>query len=405
MNGNILYLSYDGLTDPLGQSQILPYLCGLSVSYSITIVSFEKKERFQEKRQSLDALCSRHKIVWVPMIYHKDPPVLSTLYDVFKLWQISRSLHNKKSFDIVHCRSYITSLVGLWMKRRYNIKFVFDMRGFWADERVDGGLWKLSNPVYKSVYNFFKRKEKQFIEEADVVISLTENAKQEILSWNLNKKIKVIPCCVDLTLFNAANITPAQQNALRSELGIAEHAFVVLYLGSLGTWYMTDEMLTFFSALKKNKPCARFLILTPDKPEIGNYRYKDDTIVRKVSRELVPLYISISQASLIFIKPVFSKKASSATKMAEVLAMGVPIVVNSGWGDVEYLLENGTCGVLLKNFEAGEMNRGVEELIALTSISKKASPKMDMENFSLTSGVDAYRAVYDAIYSKHPDNV
>jgi len=28
MNKRVLYLSYDGLTDPLGQSQILPYVKG-----------------------------------------------------------------------------------------------------------------------------------------------------------------------------------------------------------------------------------------------------------------------------------------------------------------------------------------------------------------------------------------
>ncbi len=28
--GHILYISYDGMTDPLGQSQVLPYLKGLA---------------------------------------------------------------------------------------------------------------------------------------------------------------------------------------------------------------------------------------------------------------------------------------------------------------------------------------------------------------------------------------
>ena len=40
----VLYISYDGLTDPLGQSQILPYLQHLAKeSYQFTILSFEKK--------------------------------------------------------------------------------------------------------------------------------------------------------------------------------------------------------------------------------------------------------------------------------------------------------------------------------------------------------------------------
>ena len=45
MNNPILYISYDGLTDSLGQSQILPYIIGLSKQgYRFTIVSAEKEK-------------------------------------------------------------------------------------------------------------------------------------------------------------------------------------------------------------------------------------------------------------------------------------------------------------------------------------------------------------------------
>ena len=44
MAANILYLSYDGMTDPLGQSQVLPYLAGLSKKgFRFHLISFENK--------------------------------------------------------------------------------------------------------------------------------------------------------------------------------------------------------------------------------------------------------------------------------------------------------------------------------------------------------------------------
>ena len=46
----VLYISYDGMTDPLGQSQVIPYLQGLTgKGYHFSLVSFEKKNRFKEK--------------------------------------------------------------------------------------------------------------------------------------------------------------------------------------------------------------------------------------------------------------------------------------------------------------------------------------------------------------------
>ena len=59
------------------------------------------------------------------------------------------------------------------------------MRGFYADERVDGKIWSLDNFIYKKIYNYFKSKEKEFLQFSDYTISLTENGKKEILIWNL----------------------------------------------------------------------------------------------------------------------------------------------------------------------------------------------------------------------------
>ena len=51
------------------------------------------------------------------------------------------------------------------------------MRGFWADERVDGKLWSLNNIFYKKIYRYFKKKEKEFLQFSDYTISLTKTGK------------------------------------------------------------------------------------------------------------------------------------------------------------------------------------------------------------------------------------
>ena len=39
---NVLYISYDGMLEPLGQSQVLSYLKLLASDRSIHLISFEK---------------------------------------------------------------------------------------------------------------------------------------------------------------------------------------------------------------------------------------------------------------------------------------------------------------------------------------------------------------------------
>ena len=40
----VLYITYDGILEPLGQSQVLNYLEKLSKDHEITLMSFEKKQ-------------------------------------------------------------------------------------------------------------------------------------------------------------------------------------------------------------------------------------------------------------------------------------------------------------------------------------------------------------------------
>ena len=40
----ILFITYDGLCDQLGESQIIPYFIHLRKKYEINILSFEKKK-------------------------------------------------------------------------------------------------------------------------------------------------------------------------------------------------------------------------------------------------------------------------------------------------------------------------------------------------------------------------
>ena len=58
----ILYISYDGLLEPLGQSQILSYLKILSKDFSISVLSFEKKKDWLNKKNVSSIMTLYHEI-------------------------------------------------------------------------------------------------------------------------------------------------------------------------------------------------------------------------------------------------------------------------------------------------------------------------------------------------------
>lgn len=405
---NTLFLSYDGMTDSLGQSQVLPYLCGLAKhDYNITIISFEKKENYENNKNTIQDICTKNNLDWIPLSYTKSPPVVSTLYDVLRLKKLVRKLIQKKNIKIIHCRSYITSLVGLWAKKKFDTKFIFDMRGFWADERIDGKIWNLNNPIFKKIYQYFKNKEIQFLQKSDYTISLTHHAKNEILSWSVFQKkpipIQVIPCCVDTNLFNPNQINVERISQWKNKLNIRNNDFILGYLGSVGTWYMLEEMMAFFVQLKNEIPQAKFLFINKDEQaKIINvskkFNIEKHIIIQAGNRQEVPELLMLCHYSIFFILPTYSKKASSPTKQGELMAMQIPIICNAGVGDTDYIVEKYQSGLVVKNAEYKQIVQQIKNnkpaaLFQLQNIRNGA-----IDYFSLENGVQKYLEVYRHIF-------
>ncbi len=407
--GKVLYLTYDGLTDFLGKSQVLPYLIGLVKSGSdITLISFEKKSAFKAHSHKVSAACKKHGIRWYPLKYTKYPPVISTIIDLINLKTLVLKLHRQSPFAIIHCRSYITSLVGLWAKRKLNTRFIFDMRGFWADERIDGKLWDLRNPVFNLIYKFFKKKEKRFFTESDYIISLTHSAKDEIIKLSNQSPvapIEIIPCCVDLNLFDYRKITTEMIASKKQELNIPEGVTVLSYIGSISAWYMIREMLLFFKQWLKQEPDAVFLFITGGDANVIWEEVKDIGLptnkikIVEGERDGMNLLIACSDYSVFFIKPVFSKKASSPTKQAEIMAMGKPIFCNSNIGDTDFVIAKYNAGILLPDFTEEHYKNAIE--LSMRSHFDPKEIRRGAENFySLSTGVEKYKRIYDLLQTK-----
>jgi len=178
MKPAVVYISYDGMLEPLGQSQVLAYLERLACDYAINLVSFEKKhDRADAARMAaMRARMAGGGIAWRPLAYHKSPTALATSFDIMvgtlvTLWLVLR--HRAK---IVHVRSYVPAMMGLIVKRLTGAKFLFDIRGFWADERVDGGLWRADSLLYRIVRE--SETPRRCVETARALFSLDVGAAQ-----------------------------------------------------------------------------------------------------------------------------------------------------------------------------------------------------------------------------------
>ncbi len=410
MQKKILFISYDGMTDPLGQSQVIPYLQGLSKNgFKLFILSCEKQSAFLQNETAVKKMLAGYNIQWVPIDYTKKPPVLSTIKDIIKLKKKAKQIHRLYGIDMVHTRPGIPALVGLWMKQTLGIKFLHDIREFYAASRVDGGMWNMNNSLYKIVYRYFIKKEKEQVAMCDGIVCLTYTAEKiirQLPEYKSSIPLSVIPCSADLDLFDPSTINTLEKQQLKNELNIGENDFIISYLGSIGGWYMTSEMLRFCKRLSDKIPKAKFLFISPHlhdviASEAAKYGLPADKLIVKQGRRAeVPALLSLSNYSIFFIKPCYSKLSSSPTKHGEIMAMGIPVITNSGVGDVKEIVNKYHGGYVLDDFTDKAFDAVVDSMPGNKSFDADEIRSGAKEFYSLEKAVEKYTAIYREILFK-----
>ena len=402
----VLFISYNGMLDPLGQTQVIPYLRELSKrGVQFTLLSFERAAAFAgegvRKRDDLRQELSKQAIEWHWLRYHQRPSVPATIYDVIAGIRKARSLVRRNRIEMVHARSHIPATIAVALKRSLGTKMIFDLRGLMAEEYVDAQHWRKDSVPYRIT----KAAERRIFEETDAVVTLTERIWPIIKEWEglrgRDVHHAVVPCCVDLSLFNFSDEERAKH---RAELGLGDR-FTIVYSGSLDGWYLTEKMADFFATVRRTRPDAHLLWLTNGSHErvkqlMKSRNVPDDRFsVLSVPARLVPSYLSAADAGVSFIKPCFSKLASSPTKNAEYLACGLPLIINSGIGDSDALIDDWNAGVLLEDLTDEEYTQAqafIEKMAARPGARQHARAIAERLFDLQTVGVERYAALYAA---------
>src|SRR5258708_6284728 len=373
-NRRVLYISYNGMLDPLGQSQVIPYLKELSrAGVRFTLLSFEGPKAYtlegRERCERLRTELASSEIDWHFLRYHKRPSLPATSYDVLAGIRYGSRLVQSKQIEMVHARSHIPATIALALKRRFGLKMIFDVRGLMAEEYVDANHWKKGSVPYRLT----KAMESRALQGSDGVVTLTEKIWPAIKDWQglRGREVihEVVPCCADLDRFR---FSQNDRDRGRAELSLQDR-FVLGYSGSIGGWYLTDKTARFFVTLLRRKPNGHFLWLTGgDKGLVEKLMSdrgvkRDQFTVRNVATDEVSGYLSAADAGIAFYKPTFSRLATSPVKVSEYLACGLPVIVNAGVGDSDDFVAAHNVGAVVRDFNESEYERTlatIETLLA-----------------------------------------
>lgn len=344
---HIAYVSYNGLCEPLGASQILPYIEGLGAKYRYTIISFEKLGSFAavDPTEVADRL-TRAGHRWIRLRYHRKLGLISKAQDIRAGAGALRQLLRKDPPRLVHARGYVPAAIAHEVCHR--VPFLFDIRGLQAEESVDAGTWRANGLRYRLT----KWKEHRLLRDAAGIVTLTHAVvpilRKDPALTGRDVPWEVIPCAVDLRSFR---FDPVARARIRRELGCHDDEDVFVYSGSIGTWYAFEDSLRLVAARTTKRSALLLIVTTSPEAEIrqlvGRTPLSQDRVfVRSARRDEIPAYLSAADRALCLVRPVPSKVASSPTKVSEALACGLPILCFRGVGDIDAIARDTRPGLV-----------------------------------------------------------
>lgn len=392
-----LYITRNGLLEPLGQSQVMGYLRGLSRDYAITLITYEKPEDWADTEAMARARadCEAYGIRWLPQKFRPRPKIVAPAFSMLRMvWLVRREVR-RGGIRLIHARSYIPAAVASVVSRMTGVPFVFDMRALWPEELITAGRLQRGSVMHGAIV----AAERACLAHAAGVVSLTQAAVGHLKTLYPEEletqRVVVIPTCADLARFTLPDTPPTE----------------TVY-GCLGTvlsgWFKLDWLSAFFLAAARHDPKARFELVTRDDPDRACAlidpagKLQNLSIFSAPSDRVHDVVQGHTASAMFYAGDEVSELGRSPTRMAEILACGIPVVANEGVGDVAQIIRHYRVGVTARNASEEAMEEALTELTALRrdpDLSARCRQAAE-EVFSLEHGTEQYRQLYADILRK-----
>ncbi len=403
-----IFVTNNGLSDHIGTAQVLPYLEGLAArGHQIACLSVEHPARQDVFATKVAPRLERAGIEHSPILRRTLP--LAGKLERFAMPGLMQSRLERlvETFqpDLIHCRSYMPLGAVLPVSLRHDLPFVFDMRGFWVDERCEAGLWQ--GPMGRSIARHFRKLEARAISGASAIVALTQDAKSVVATRrpSAGSVTSVIPCSVDQTRFRPDRALRART---RLALGYSAKDVVLVHLGSAGPLYQMGTTYRLLAALQAQDMQARLLLVGDHSVDqhvqaARSYGVTLDPAhltCKRVPHEDVPALLNAADIGLSFRIASKSSLGVSATKTGEYLSCGLPVISNTGIGDINDILPNRRFGLVLAHHDTPAIEHAARTIASAPFAPRAVIRAHAAGRFSLDRACDQYDALYRMFHAE-----
>jgi len=334
----------------------------LQAGHRVTMLTTDNRQRILEK--NIDGI----EIVYLPVPYANNFGFFKRIQAFFKFISLGKHWLNKHhNFD--KCIATSTPLtvgnLSLWLKTKYDIPYVFEVRDLWPEAPIQMGV------INNSFLKFYLRKlEKKIYQHAESIIALSPGMRNHIEEVAPEKIVRLIPNVADCDFFEQ---TTSKDPDLELHFGV-RNKFVVAYFGAIGP--VNDLM----SLIKCAEFCidlpVRFLIMGRGKSLGGIKNYVKSAGLSNVffipygTKADVKDVLNITDACYVSFlhKPIL--RTNSPNKFFEAIASGKMVITNiQGW--IRGLVEKRNFGIFADSDIPSELSEKLIPFIEQPELLKK----------------------------------
>ena len=391
----VLYFSYDGLLDPLGQSQIVPYVSAISnAGHSLTIISYEKVQRTKEQIKLMEIKLQKIGVQWIKLEFK--PGKYWAIKRIISGVLLIRKLCRDLKPDFLHLRGFLPAIIFQLSLSR--VPFLYDFRGFALGEWVDIGKINRSSILY----SLMNRLDQNAVKNASGLVVLEECAKHLLKdTYDVpNVPIKVIRTCTNVKRYKKSkNVYNKKFRTLR-----------FVYLGGARFPYRPDMAFMLIEKLIDHGiDCNIDFINEGDHSIIEKANYltnisKEKFQILSCEHFEIPDILATYDCGIVMVETSWWRRVCSPTKMGEYLASGLPVISLEGIDAIDELAKRTVCVATVSpkelqgHFQEG---RGQEILSFIKSIGVTQKCKtLAKEEFNLETAGNLYIELYSEMEDK-----
>ena len=370
----VQYLTLDSIQEGVGASQVLSYVERLAEKWNIELVSFEKD--FSSIADAKSTV--RGQFSWRPLPFGKYGEVAG----LDRIWRLKKIVNRKA---VVHARSDFAAFAAITAGSK---RVIWDCRALTPDQRIAAK----NKSRYSLEYVALRTIESVCAKKSQKIIVITEKAR-----YFLQKRYGIpaskflhVSTCVDLQRFH---IDQKLQKEKSKEIKIA-------FIGTIGPQYDIDLIASILEELRKLRKVHFTVSLSKGSTELYS-TLKCDSVL-SLSHGEMPRFIASQDIGLSIWREDMGASLLSvaATKNAEFLACGKPIIVNENQGDIGGLIRETKTGVVTRSNDSNSVKHYAQEIISLIDEGESLSNRcrsLAEQYYSLEDAIRQISNVYESL--------